>query len=103
MSRVCSEVDAYVCVFFKQNTAYEMRISDWSSDVCSSDLLILCRLSSRFTHLPKCTTISARSDTVGSFLALTVPLRIPSTAALPTLPHAVNCRVDGLPKSPLNG
>src|SRR3546814_8463557 len=45
--------DAYVCsfdilslflffvffFFFKQKTAYEMRISDWSSDVCSSDLL----------------------------------------------------------------
>src|SRR3546814_5128415 len=34
---------SYVCVtcvvfFFKQKTAYEMRISDWSSDVCSSDL-----------------------------------------------------------------
>src|SRR3546814_1159571 len=30
------------CVFFfKQKTAYEMRISDWSSDVCSSDLLML--------------------------------------------------------------
>src|SRR3546814_11484538 len=33
----------YECVrcgvfFFKQKTAYEMRISDWSSDVCSSDL-----------------------------------------------------------------
>src|SRR3546814_1858265 len=27
--------------FFKQKTAYEMRISDWSSDVCSSDLLAL--------------------------------------------------------------
>src|SRR3546814_3800791 len=27
--------------FFKQKTAYEMRISDWSSDVCSSDLLDL--------------------------------------------------------------
>src|SRR3546814_5699730 len=28
------------CVlFFKQKTAYEMRISDWSSDVCSSDLV----------------------------------------------------------------
>src|SRR3546814_10382254 len=27
-----------VFVFFKQKTAYEMRISDWSSDVCSSDL-----------------------------------------------------------------
>src|SRR3546814_9722345 len=28
----------YVFFFFKQKTAYEMRISDWSSDVCSSDL-----------------------------------------------------------------
>src|SRR3546814_12596603 len=27
--------------FFKQKTAYEMRISDWSSDVCSSDLAAL--------------------------------------------------------------
>src|SRR3546814_4070299 len=27
-----------VVFFFKQKTAYEMRISDWSSDVCSSDL-----------------------------------------------------------------
>src|SRR3546814_8200487 len=26
--------------FFKQKTAYEMRISDWSSDVCSSDLMV---------------------------------------------------------------
>src|SRR3546814_9651293 len=31
-----------MCVFFffKQKTAYEMRISDWSSDVCSSDLCV---------------------------------------------------------------
>src|SRR3546814_7754490 len=29
----------FVFFFFKQKTAYEMRISDWSSDVCSSDLL----------------------------------------------------------------
>src|SRR3546814_6104326 len=30
---------SFVCFFFfKQKTAYEMRISDWSSDVCSSDL-----------------------------------------------------------------
>src|SRR3546814_5308276 len=28
--------------FFKQKTAYEMRISDWSSDVCSSDLPLDC-------------------------------------------------------------
>src|SRR3546814_6894305 len=30
--------------FFKQKTAYEMRISDWSSDVCSSDLVVRCGL-----------------------------------------------------------
>src|SRR3546814_1938987 len=29
----------YFIFFFKQKTAYEMRISDWSSDVCSSDLI----------------------------------------------------------------
>src|SRR3546814_2549238 len=31
-------VVCFMFVFFKQKTAYEMRISDWSSDVCSSDL-----------------------------------------------------------------
>src|SRR3546814_8690042 len=31
----------YMFFFFKQKTAYEMRISDWSSDVCSSDLNLL--------------------------------------------------------------
>src|SRR3546814_1022208 len=32
----------YWCFFFfKQKTAYELRISDWSSDVCSSDLIVL--------------------------------------------------------------
>src|SRR3546814_2099536 len=41
---VRAEVMVTLCVrysvffFFKQKTAYEMRISDWSSDVCSSDL-----------------------------------------------------------------
>src|SRR3546814_10436720 len=30
----------FMFFFFKQKTAYEMRISDWSSDVCSSDLLL---------------------------------------------------------------
>src|SRR3546814_7467610 len=36
------DLTIFVCIyffcFFKQKTAYEMRISDWSSDVCSSDL-----------------------------------------------------------------
>src|SRR3546814_3900355 len=33
---MCDLVYSFFCC--KQNTAYEMRISDWSSDVCSSDL-----------------------------------------------------------------
>src|SRR3546814_2678136 len=35
---VRSSFSLYFFFFFKQKTAYEMRISDWSSDVCSSDL-----------------------------------------------------------------
>src|SRR3546814_1692610 len=41
---MCNVLSVYCCLlcrvflFFKQMTAYEMRISDWSSDVCSSDL-----------------------------------------------------------------
>src|SRR3546814_1971782 len=37
---MCFCVLVYFFFFFKQKTAYEMRISDWSSDVCSSDLRI---------------------------------------------------------------
>src|SRR3546814_7686238 len=41
----CRRCKCVFCVsvffFFKQKTAYEMRISDWSSDVCSSDLCLL--------------------------------------------------------------
>src|SRR3546814_8905699 len=36
--------------FFKQKTAYDMRISDWSSDVCSSDLLMLHTVVSQDSH-----------------------------------------------------
>src|SRR3546814_10264946 len=39
-----------VFFFFKQKTAYEMRISDWSSDVCSSDL----------DHLGRCPLVFCR-------------------------------------------
>src|SRR3546814_10213733 len=38
---VCYVVCYCIFFFFKQKTAYEMRISDWSSDVCSSDLLVV--------------------------------------------------------------
>src|SRR3546814_1528452 len=38
------------CFFFKQKTAYEMRISDWSSDVCSSDLRLTFALVQTVRH-----------------------------------------------------
>src|SRR3546814_5461261 len=38
MCRLLLWIAFLVFFFFKQKTAYEMRISDWSSDVCSSDL-----------------------------------------------------------------
>src|SRR3546814_5274800 len=38
---------------FKQKTAYEMRISDWSSDVCSSDLIRELSLADRSVHGPR--------------------------------------------------
>src|SRR3546814_573959 len=47
----------YFFFFFKQKTAYEMRISDWSSDVCSSDLMAITRRSpfhsSQYTAAPE--------------------------------------------------
>src|SRR3546814_6482619 len=39
-----------VFFFFKQKTSYEMRISDWSSDVCSSDLAEASRYAIRATN-----------------------------------------------------
>src|SRR3546814_10728987 len=42
---LCVRLYSYlVFLFFKQKTAYEVRISDWSSDVCSSDLRCASRL-----------------------------------------------------------
>src|SRR3546814_8300803 len=36
---LCSLLSGFLFFFFKQKTAYDMRSSDWSSDVCSSDLV----------------------------------------------------------------
>src|SRR3546814_14400451 len=53
-----------MCVFlFKQKTAYEMRISDWSSDVCSSDLAAF---TAKFTDIQlQATGITAASGLPG--------------------------------------
>src|SRR3546814_10007924 len=52
------------CVFvflFKQKTAYEMRISDWSSDVCSSDLILPSCHPTSFGLARRCRDLSASS------------------------------------------
>src|SRR3546814_1805497 len=68
MSLSCyyNDVICVLCIFFffKQKTAYEMRISDWSSDVCSSDLFALYlkkRNVTGETTAPVSTPVSARA------------------------------------------
>src|SRR3546814_5735005 len=48
----CQRCCFVVCFFFKQKTAYELRISDWSSDVCSSDLNVVEFYRTRFSIRP---------------------------------------------------
>src|SRR3546814_15309434 len=57
--------EVVVFFFFKQKTAYEMRISDWSSDVCSSDLP--CHFESD-PIMPGCLGLDAMWQLVGFFL-----------------------------------
>src|SRR3546814_4560583 len=60
----CLLIVVFLGFLFKQKTAYEMRISDWSSDVCSSDLMM--RLSARLA--------SDRSGTSAVEMAMATPL-----------------------------
>src|SRR3546814_2514638 len=50
--------------FFKQKTAYEMRISDWSSDVCSSDLIVVDVPEQRPEWIPQITLLGRGVDAV---------------------------------------
>src|SRR3546814_9639630 len=62
----------YFFFCFKQKTAYEMRISDWSSDVCSSDLLITSnsRLATLAEALTACPDLKAVVSVDGAPSAL---------------------------------
>src|SRR3546814_18396899 len=53
------------CFCFKQKTAYEMRISDWSSDVCSSDLVEMEVKQLANSQVLKSTTLTDGSTAVG--------------------------------------
>src|SRR3546814_4706089 len=68
-----------LCVFFfKQKTAYELRISDWSSDVCSSDLL-------RYFQTENFILATA-GIVIGMLLAFGLNQLMMSKAELPRLP-----------------
>src|SRR3546814_7176591 len=81
-----------VIFFFKQKTAYEMRISDWSSDVCSSDLEALVVLD---TDRPAVRDVAGgdRDDPglVLHDLQRSAPLRLPGQPP-PSLPVLVGVR-----------
>src|SRR3546814_3766226 len=64
----------FIYFFFKQKTAYEMRISDWSSDVCSSDLVaetLLDRLSMVTRTFPRTLLIGAHDAVLADRLRAT--------------------------------
>src|SRR3546814_2805326 len=58
-----------MCVFFfKQKTAYEMRISDWSSDVCSSDLQFGWDVLPAAQDIPEDEAVAAPADAAADVL-----------------------------------
>src|SRR3546814_16971429 len=65
--------------FFKQKTAYEMRISDWSSDVCSSDLLVL----GPFQGKAACIRIALDKGVCGAAARLRATQRVDDVLAFP--------------------
>src|SRR3546814_20135180 len=71
-----------VSFFFKQKTAYEVRISDWSSDVCSADLL---------SGMPGMLALVDR-DTALSMIASPDPVAPPVPDLIPSLAAAAERR-----------
>src|SRR3546814_9866884 len=75
--RYCCD-ECVCCVFFcfKQKTAYEMRISDWSSDVCSSDL------DETIVRSPMFETLAVMAEGLAD-------AEQPSIAVIPAVPFAI--------------
>src|SRR3546814_19249793 len=81
--------------FFKQKTAYEMRISDWSSDVCSSDLgrTLPCRAKAMSSARTPCKTERERPSAKGDSASASAQFatqksRQPAAANCPMTPGA---------------
>src|SRR3546814_10539721 len=78
----------FVFFFFQQKTAYEMRISDWSSDVCSSDLGVSASSPNLANHGSICS--AGPSTILGRFSPggiSTMPMRRPSSSRAPISQH----------------
>src|SRR3546814_10667317 len=79
----------YLFFCFKQKTAYEIRISDWSSDVCSSDLLLARFTKGEFYEESKATigvefamnTLTIDGKRVKAQIWVRVPTRTPALTA----------------------
>src|SRR3546814_2135254 len=99
MVKLACVVSSIGVFFFKQKTAYEMRISDWSSDVCSSDLIAEiegvnlalgtplgaddCHNADRLARLPG--TINSKTGRPTAFIMATPgPAMLPAPVATPT-------------------
>src|SRR3546814_4517492 len=59
--------------FFKQKTAYEMRISDWSSDVCSSDLGVASRFDNQLKYVQEVIGLKPGAKTFAAMNVLMLP------------------------------
>src|SRR3546814_6336864 len=77
--------------FFKQKTAYEMRISDWSSDVCSSDLIPRCE---NRTELRR-RVVRAFENLANGFGGVNQMIRIVTLVELHSIVTLRHCRWDG--------
>src|SRR3546814_20297530 len=83
-----------VCFCFKQKTAYEMRISDWSSDGCSSDLAgVPSTAENRY----------ATGLNLGTGVALNGTARIDTQGAFQTTGNGLDVEIDGDRKSVATG
>src|SRR3546814_10526933 len=88
----------YVVFFFTQKAAYELRISDWSSDVCSSDLRDTAPFSRSIAASPSRSTFSRAdglSSMPGDICAAARPA-MPATSASATASTARRLAADGL-------
>src|SRR3546814_1171429 len=79
--------------FFKQKTAYEMRISDWSSDVCSSDLGQVEAASAHLTIHIEGVPAMAEEEAPAAIPATSQEVAVPPVAATPIVVTPNDARI----------